>query len=537
MTGSIELALVDGRVRTLDPERPTADAIAIADGRIVAVGPGAEIRALCGPETEQVSLDGAAVVPGLIDSHMHPFKGAIGARGADLLDAHTLDDVLSGLAAERASCAPGEWVLGWGLDYNVFEQTGISSAVIDDAVGGAPAAVTFMDFHTVLASTHALELAGVDGPRTFAEHAEVVCAGGRPTGELRENAAMDLVRDAMPELSPEQRYDLCAQHLRRLAAVGLTATHMMDGTLEWLELLATLESRGDLVTRILAPFTIGPDTPEELWEVYAACGGAHGRRWRAGVAKFFIDGVIDSGTGWLVEPDEAGAGRDPFWPEVDRYRRAVRFFAERGFQCVTHATGDMGVRCALDTYEAAGAAPGIHHRIEHIETLQPSELPRFASLDVVASMQAQHMMWLSPDRSDNWSRRLGDDRCDRAFLTRDLLESGAVVALGSDWPVARFDPREGMAAARLRRPPLHRDRAPYDDQAIDGLAALHGYTTAAALTGGDGDRRGQITPGFDADLTVLAADPVDCDPDELVSLPVLLTVVDGEIVFRGSALS
>ena len=235
-------------------------------------------------------------------------------------------------------------MLGWGLDYNVFAQSGISSEVIDEAVGGAPAALTFMDFHTLLASTHALELARVDGPRTFAEHAEVVCVDGRPTGELRENAAMDLVRDAMPVLSPEQRYDLCAQHLRRLAAVGLTGTHMMDGTLAWLDLLARLESRGDLVTRILAPFTIEPDTPEELWEVYAACGGAHGRRWRAGVAKFFIDGVIDSGTGWLVEPDAEGAGRDSFWPDVDRYRRAVAFFADRGFQCVTHATGDMGVR-------------------------------------------------------------------------------------------------------------------------------------------------------------------------------------------------
>jgi predicted amidohydrolase YtcJ len=152
-------------------------------------------------------------------------------------------------------------------------------------------------------------------------------------------------------------------------------------------------------------------------------------------------------------------------------------------------------------------------------------------------MQAQHMMWLAPDRSDNWSRRLGPDRCDRAFLTRSLLESGAVVALGSDWPVARFDPREGMAAARLRRPPLHPDRGAYDDQAIDGLAALHGYTTAAALTGGDGGRRGRLTPGLDADVTVMATDPVECDPDELLTVPVLATVVDGEVVFRGSGLS
>jgi hypothetical protein len=465
---------------------------------------------------------------------MHPFMGAIGARGADLLDAHTLDDVLSGLAAERARCGPGEWVLGWGLDYNVFEQTGIGSAVIDDAVGGAPAAVTFMDFHTVLASTHALELAGVDGPRTFAEHAEVVCLNGRPTGELRENAAMDLVRGAIPPLSEQQRYDLCVAHLHRLAAVGLTGTHAMDGTLETLDLLRTLESRGDLITRILVPFTIEPDTPEEMWERYAAAGREHGRRWRAGVAKFFIDGVIDSGTGWLCAPDSEGAGNDAFWPDLDRYHRAVTHFASHGFQCVTHSTGDRGVREALNTYREAGAADGVHHRIEHIETLQPEDLPRFAAEGVVASMQAQHMMWLSPDRSDNWSMRLGEDRCDRAFQIRSLLESGARLALGSDWPVARYDPREGMAAARLRRPPGFTERAPYDDQALDGLQALHGYTTGAAFTGGDGDRLGQLRPGFAADVTVMAADPVDTDPDALVDVPVLMTIVDGEIVYRAA---
>jgi predicted amidohydrolase YtcJ len=529
----VDLALVNGRLRTLDPQRPHAAALAVADGMIVAVGDDAAIRERCGSQTRVVDLKGAAGMPGLIDSHMHPFKGAIGARGADLLDAHTLDDVLGALAAERAKCAPGEWVTGWGLDYNVFEQTGISSAVIDDAVGGAPAALTFMDFHTLLVSSSALTLAGVDGPREFAEHAEVVCVDGRPTGELRENAAMDLVRVAMPEPTPEQELGLCADHLRRLAAVGLTGTHAMDGTLQTLDLLRALESRGDLVTRILTPFTIEPDTPEELWEAFARAGGEQGRRWRAGVAKFFIDGVIDSGTGWLVEPDTAGDGQASFWPDVDRYRRAVAFFASRGFQCVTHATGDRGVREALDTYAQAGAAPGVRHRVEHIETLQPSDLPRFAAQGVVASMQAQHMMWLDPERRDNWSRRLGDDRCDRAFLTRSLLESGATIALGSDWPVARYDPREGMAAARLRRPPRHPDRRPYDDQSLDGLQALAGYTSAAALTGGDGDRLGRLAPGYLADITVMAEDPVDTDPDALVTTPVMLTMVDGEIVFGG----
>jgi predicted amidohydrolase YtcJ len=528
----VDLALLNGRVRTLDPGRPSASAVAVARGGIVAVGDDAEIRELCGGATEVVDLRGAAAVPGLVDSHMHPFSGAASALGADLLDAHTLDDVLAALAAERRKCAPGEWVRGWGLDYNVFAATGIDATVIDDAVAGAPAAVTFMDWHTLLVSSSALALASVHGPRAFAENAEVVCADGRPTGELRENAAMDLVRDLMPAVSPEDESALCAEHLRRLAAVGLTGTHAMDGTLASLDLLRRLEERGDLVTRILVPFTIEPDTPEEQWEEYARSRDARGRRWRAGVAKFFIDGVIDSGTGWLFDPDSEGDGLAPFWPDVERYRRAARFFASRGFQCATHATGDRGVHEALDAYAAAGAEAGAPHRIEHIETLQPGDLPRFAREGVVASMQAQHMMWLEPDRSDNWSQRLGEERCARAFPIRSLRHTGALLALGSDWPVARYDPREGMAAARLRRPPRHRDRLPYDDQAIDGLAALEGYTVGAAATGGDADRLGRLAPGYLADITVLAEDPVDTEPDDLVDVPVVLTVVDGEIVFR-----
>jgi predicted amidohydrolase YtcJ len=499
---------------------------------ISAVGSDDEIRALAGSSAEVIELRGAAVVPGLTDSHLHPFLGAVGARGADLMGVTSLEEVRRRVAEERARCAPDEWVLGFGLDYNAFADSGTSGALIEDAAGGGPALLTFMDFHTALATPRALELAGVDGPRTFTEHAEIVCVDGVPTGELREAAAIDLVRSAIPPLSDAERYRLCAEQLRRLAAVGVTGAHAMDGDLATLDFLRELEARGDLVTRLISPFWITPEMTEDDWEAFAAHRDARGARWRAGTAKFFIDGVIDSGTGWLYEPDSEGDGLAPFWPDPRHYREAVRFFASRGFRCATHATGDRGVREALDAYRDAGAAPGVRHRIEHIETLQPHDLPRFAAEGVVASMQAQHMAWLEPDRSDNWSRRLGAERCDRAFPIRSLRESGAAIALGSDWPVARYDPREGLAAARLRRPPGERDRAPYDDQALDGLAALEGYTTGAAFVGSDERRLGRIRPGFCADLTAFADDPVNCDADDLVALPVLLTVVDGEVVFR-----
>jgi hypothetical protein len=525
---------VGARVRTLDVERPAAEAIAIADGEIVAVGSDAEIREL-GPATETIDLHDAVVVPGLTDSHIHPLQGALDTRGADLRDLSSLEEVRTAIAAERRRCAPGQWVLGYGVEYGVFRESGIRGDLFEDVVEGSPALLTFMDLHTAVATPRALELAGVTGPRAFAENAEIVCREGAPTGELREWAAVTTVERAMPELTDAERYSLYAAALREQAAAGLTGGHAMDGTLATHDLLHELEANGDLVQRFVVPFTIVPESQQDDWTELLQHRDTRGRRWRAGVAKFFIDGVIDTGTGWLYEPDSEGEGTLPFWPDPQHYRRAVATFARAGFQCSTHATGDRGVREALDAYREAGAAPlRGRHRIEHIETVQPRDLPRFAAEGVVASMQAQHMLWCEPDRSDNWSRRLGPERSapGRAFPIRSLRESGALVALGSDWPVARFDPRLGLSAARLRRPPGLRDRPPYDGEAIDSLAALEGYTTTAAATIGEQERLGRIRPRFAADLTVFADDPVECDPDDLPQLPVVLTVVDGEVVHR-----
>lgn len=530
----VDLALVGGRIRTLDPALPHASAVAVRGGEIVAVGDDAEIRELAGGATEVVDLRGAAVTPGIVDSHIHPFHGADVARGADLTNLWTLDEVRGALREERGRCAPDEWVLGYGLEYDVFRDSGIRGELVEDAVEGSPALLMFMDLHTALATPRALAVAGVDGPRSFEENAEIVCADGAPTGELREPAAVATVERALPRLTEEQRYRMYAETLRRFAAVGITGAHVMDGTLRTHDLLRELETNGDLVTRLVVPFWLRPESTAEQWDELVPHRDAYGRRWRGGVAKFFVDGVIDAGTGWLYEADAEGEGTLPFWPDPAHYRAAVARFAGAGFQCATHATGDRGVREALDAYRDAGKPRLGHHRIEHIETLQPHDLPRFAAEGVVASMQAQHMMWFDPDRGDNWSRRLAGERTEpgRAFPIRSLRESGALVALGSDWPVARYDPRIGMAAARLRRPPGRPDWRAYDDEALDGLAALEGYTTAAAATVGDEGRLGRVVPGFLADLTVFAEDPVDCDADDLPQLPVLLTVVDGEIVHR-----
>jgi predicted amidohydrolase YtcJ len=234
-----------------------------------------------------------------------------------------------------------------------------------------------------------------------------------------------------------------------------------------------------------------------------------------------------------VEPDAKGQNHTPFWPEPEKYRKAVEQFAKAGFQCITHAVGDMAVRYALDAYRDAGAAPEIRHRIEHIEQLTDEDLPRFARENVIASMQPLHMAAFEADGSDEWSARVGPERRKRAFRTRDIKDTGATLALGSDWMVAPFDPRIGMAWARLRRPGGEKDRLPIQpEQALAMPEVLEGYTIEAARTVGEEHIAGRIREGFRADLTAFAADLITIDPDEIPRLPVLLTVVDGQIVHR-----
>jgi predicted amidohydrolase YtcJ len=323
-----------------------------------------------------------------------------------------------------------------------------------------------------------------------------------------------------------------------MAAAGLTAVHGMDGKPGTHDELRELEARGELSVRIVAPLHVEPDTPWDELETWTQLRDAHGALWRAGVAKFFIDGVIEPGTAWLEEPDAEGRGLEPLWPDVERFDRAVALFAGAGFQCATHAIGDRGVRHTLDAYRAAGAAAGVRHRVEHIETIGDEQLARFAAEDVVASMQAIHLQWGNAEGTDPWARALGPERAARAFRIGDLLASGALVALGSDWPVADFDPRLGMAWARLRRAPGAGDVAPIGpDQGLTGEQALLGYTRDAWRAVGEEAHAGRIAVGMRADITGFAFDPVECPADDLPGLPVRLTVVAGSPVVRVPASS
>jgi predicted amidohydrolase YtcJ len=534
VTAAADTILTGAEVITLDPARPSAEAVAIKDGRVVAVGDAREMRPWRGSGTETIGLDGATLTPGLVDGHTHPVLGTDLATGIDLSGCTDVGQLRAVLAEAAGAARRGDWVRGFGLDHNTFGGRPITSAVVDDVLGGVPAFLRLYDGHSALVSAEALRLAGITGPRHFEQHSTVVCdADGRPTGHLVEHAAMDLVQEAMPTQDLGERRARVLALLHRMAAAGLTGGHVMDCSGDALELIRGIEESGELPLRLrLAPWCM-PGADTATLDRLVRGNGRGGRRWHLGAVKFFIDGTVEGGTAWLEHPDCHGEGTASLWRDPADFTRAVRHLAAAGVQTATHAIGDAGVRHVLDTLSGVDTK-GVLHRIEHIETLPEEQVPRFARIGVAASMQPTHSAYTRADHTDEWSRRLGDTRADRAWVCGDIRRSGAPLVLGSDWPIADFDPREVLATARLRRLPSRPEAAPVGTgQALTALAALEGMTSQAALVAGESTVSGRIAPGFRADLTAFGVDPVRAPADELAQAPIRFTMVEGRATYLG----
>ncbi|ADB52265.1 amidohydrolase [Conexibacter woesei] len=535
----VTMAIVGADVLTLDPARPRASAVAVAaDGTIAAVGDDAEIRARCGARTELVDGAGLTVTPGLVDGHVHPVWGAKLARGVELRDVHDVAGLRDALLAERARLGPQALVRGWALDYAVLHGVAFPGELLAELAGG-PALVSYFDLHTHVATPSAIAAAGVTAPIALDGNSAVAFADGRPTGELIELPAYWRISDALDPLGPDELRANVRAHLRRFNALGLTGGHAMDGDLAAYALLDELEAAGDLTLRLVVPLLLLPETGDDGVEELLRHRDDRGTLWRGGVAKFFADGVIETGTAWLEQPDSRGGGGDCYWPDPRRLHDLIVRFARAGFQCATHAIGDRAVRMTLDAYAAAAAAGapalpgGALHRIEHLEVLPDALLRRCAGERVVASMQPLHGQWRPGDRSDEWTLRLGAQRSARAWRIRDVVDAGVPWTLGSDWPVAQVDPLLGVGYARARRLPGHPQMPVLDpEQALSPLEALAGYTTRPAATVGEAARGGRVAPGMRADLTVLDGDPTTVEPDALAELGVALTVVGGRVVHR-----
>lgn len=529
-----DLIVLADTVHTMDGPSAADQAVAVRNGVIAAVGSRADASAW--PAAAEVIDFGAAVLtPGLVDCHIHPVFGLEMAMGCDLSGAQSLAEVRSLLRSEAEAAGPGDWVRGWGLDPNVFGAAAAHRETIDDVVDGRPCLIRLFDGHSALASARALELAGITGPRTFDQTAEIVCDGhGHPTGLLLEAAAVELVARRMPSESFPERKARLADLLSRFSRSGLTAAHVMDLNEGSLELYRAVEDDGGLPLRLrISPWCM-PGTGKAEWRELADLIHQGGRRWSVEGIKLFVDGTVDNGTAWLFEPDVYGQSRAPFWPRPDEYAAAVRFFASRGIPTATHAIGDAGVACVLDALESLPPeTPPAVHRIEHIETIPDALIERFSRSGVVASMQPTHCTHYSrADHADNWSTRLGTERANNGWRCADLRAAGVTLGLGSDWPIAPFEPLPILADAQLRRRSGDLRQEPIlPRQSLTALQALQGYTSHAAKAAGEWAGSGSITVGKRADFSVFEVDPLAAAPDELAEGRILATIVDGEVQF------
>ncbi|SOD88690.1 amidohydrolase [Streptomyces sp. Ag109_G2-15] len=515
-------------------------ALAAEDGVITFLGDDREARALAGPGSTVVDLRGAVVTAGFTDGHLHPVSGAERTMGVDLTACRDLHAVRTALAEAAQALRPGAWLRGWGLDPNAFGGEPVGAAALGPVLDGVPALIDLFDAHSLLASARALELAGVDGPREFAQGSEIVCdADGRPTGLLLEDAACELVEAVAPRPTEAEIRARTAEVLAAMAAAGLTGGHAMDANGESLSVYAALEAEGALPLRLRVAPWCRPEADDDAVAELIRPQGTGGALWRVAGVKLFMDGTVDNGTAWLEVPDCHGESAHAHWPDPQRYTQVIAALHRAGVPTATHAIGDAAVRHVLDSVEKAQAespAP-VRHRVEHIETVPDDTVRRFARLGVAASMQPTHCCeYTRADHTDNWSRRLGEERAARAFRCGDLWAAGARVVLGSDWPIAPYPPLQVMAGARHRRPadlslPPHGP-----EQALTALQALRGVTVNAAWAAGEEHLAGRLAVGHRADLTVLAENPLEVPDTEVADVPVVLTVLAGRPTHRAAGL-
>jgi predicted amidohydrolase YtcJ len=537
-----DLVLRGGVVRTMDDALPTAAAVAVRDGRIVYVGDDAGAADWVGDGTEVTELDGRLVLPGFHDTHVHPASGGIELGDCDLNAAETRPEVLR-IVGECAERAPeGAWVRGGGWQLPLFPGGSPTKELLDSLVPGSPAYLTSADAHSAWVNSRALEIAGVTAATADPPPDGIIvrAVDGSPQGTLRESA-MGLVSRHVPPHTPEEIAAGLARGLAMAASFGITTVHEASADEGFLRAYAAAERDGSLTARAIVSLRVDPergtDQVAELVELRERYGG---RLVQPRAAKIFLDGVIEGGTAALLEPyvdrpDWRGELNVP----ADRLPALVAALDSAGFKVHVHAIGDRAVRVALDAIEARHATDGgagPRHILAHIQLFDPADVPRFAELGVVASFQP---LWAYEDSyiRDLTEPRLGPERSRWLYPMRSVMETGAIVAAGSDWSVTSMNPLLAIETAIRRVNPRLADGSPGSEPWIPeervALAQIvRAYTVGGALAADMEAETGSIAVGKLADLVVLDRDLFAIDPTAISDASVEMTVLEGRVVHR-----
>ena len=514
---------VGGSVRTLDDRRPVAEAVAVRGGRVLAVGDEAAVRARVAPDAETVDVEGAVLTPGFHDAHVHLGFHGLELSQVQLGDTGSLDEALERLRLQAASVPAGTWLLGTGFALQRWGLRHPDRAALDAVLPDHPVLLRSQDHHSGLANSAALERAGVHaGTDDPAEGVLVRRADGSPSGHLLERA-VEVVARAVPAPTPGELREALEAGARSLNSLGVTTVHHMAyepaDNFRALALAASDEA---------FPVRVWACLPHEEIEAASAIGlatGIGGDRFVLGGAKLFVDGALGSLSAWMLEPYLGGGDVGIVLTAPDTLAERVALAIEAGLTPVGHAIGDAAVRALLDAYQAtepAWRAAGLLPRVEHAQHVHRDDVARLGRMGLVASMQPLHLTFDAPTIHERLR-----DRESRAYPIRSLAASGAVLAFGSDTPVAPPDPVASLRAAIDRTGLEGRTVAP--GEAIDAATAVAAYTTGAATAIGRAGRSGVLRRGADADLVAWSDDPV---AGRIDGLAVRTTVVAGRIVYR-----
>ncbi len=554
MSPTATTIITNARVLTMDPTCPRAEAVALTDDRILAVGSVDRIAALAGPGCTVIDAGGASLLPGFIESHLHLFMGGSELSHLQLLGVEGPDHLGRAIHGYADAHPHRPVIVGQGCDYGIYGRP-LTRHDLDAILPDRPIILVAADHHTGWANTLALTEAGILQGATVGPGNEVVMgADGLATGELREFEAMAPVLrvagehrimagiatgfDPLPAPTQEEvKADLpaMAAGLAHCARHGFTSLVNMDGNRYTLDVLDTLRRDGRLTARVRVPFHYrNTRSPADLAEASILSRDYNDDWLSSGFVKMFMDGVIDSGTAVMLNdyPDQPGWRGDPLH-EADRFAEICIEADRRGLQIAVHAIGDGAVRRVLDGYAAARAANGprdARHRIEHIELIDRADVPRLAQLGVIASVQPSHVPGALDFPLFPTLDKIGRGRWKDAFLTRSLADAGARIVFASDWPVADINPLRSIQAA-LTRPTFEGAQ----DERLTLHQVLAAYTIGGAYAEHTEDRKGMLRPGYLADLVLLDGDIEAVAADRIATLSVVRTICGGRTVWDSAA--
>src|SRR6266581_1784801 len=536
-----DIIVMHGRVYTENSKQPWAQAVAIRNGKIVAVGDDEEIERTRGGGTKVIDAGGKLVLPGFVDCHIHFLDGSFSLGRVNLVGARDPADVQKRLR-QYATGHPGDdWILGRGWNYAMFGPEALPhKKYLDEIFPNRPVFIEGFDGHTYWANSKALALAGITRETPDPPNGAIVRdpQTGEATGALKESA-QDLVAKIIPKPSRAEKLLALRAGMRWANQHGITRVHSAGQDFEELDLFDEMRRRGDLSVRLYIAYFLNPPElrPQDLEAIEHARKKFHDYWIDAEAVKFMVDGVVESHTAAMLEPysDDPSLKGKLFW-EPSKYKAAVAELDKHGLQLFTHAIGDYAVRTALDAYENAETQ---NHkkgdrrpRIEHIETIAASDIPRFGKLGVIASMQPLHS-YPDSDTLEVWARNAGPDRASRAWAWKSISDAGGRLAFGSDWPVVTLNPWEGVQTAVTRQTSEGKPAAGFvPEQRLTVAEAIEGYTLGAAFAGRREKSEGSLEIDKFADLIVVSQNIFDINPHNIGATKVVTTIVGGHLVYQ-----